>query len=124
MSDDIKPLESRITKIIGEEERLNRNRKSALKTNDDKRNAEKRKENADLAILETEKRRQVRANTANESAFRMSQEREGKELVSLSQEIQFAYIKETEHRKATQSSLLQRVTALEAKLRGIEANRK
>ena len=123
MSDDIKPLESRITKIIGEEERLNRNRKSALKTNDDKRNAEKRKENADLAILETEKRRQVRANTANESAFRMSQEKEGKELVSLSQEIQSAYIKETEHRKATQSSLQQRVTALEAKLRGIEANR-
>lgn len=124
MSDDIRPLELRITKIIGEEDRLNRNRKLALKTNDDKRNAEKRKETADLALLETEKNKQVRANSANESAFRTLQEKEGNELVNLSRDIQSAYIKETDHRKATQSSLQQQVTALEEKLRGIEAGRK
>ncbi len=30
MSDDITPLQSRIAKIVGDEERLNRNRRSAL----------------------------------------------------------------------------------------------
>ena len=124
MTDDIKPLESRITQIISNEQRLNRNRQTALKANDDRRNVEKRKEDGDLATLETEKRRQVRANTIREGDFLQSQEREGREIIGLSKEIQRDYIAELEHRKFASNSLQQKVTTLETKLRNIEAGRK
>lgn len=123
MTDDIQPLEARITKIIGEEERLNRTRKSALKVNDDRRNIEKRKEDTELATLETEKKRQLQANTVKETDFQKLQDREGKELVGFSKEIQSEYLAELEHRKLANNALKQKVTVLEAKLRTIEAGR-
>ncbi len=123
MSDDIKPLESRITKIIGEEDRLNRNRRNSLKVNDDRWKEEKRKEDAALATLDTEKQRQVSANTVKEQAFRKLQEKEGSELEDITKGIQAAYIAELEHRKNAMISMQQQLDALEAKMRSIEASR-
>lgn len=123
MSDDINPLESRITKIVGQEERLNKNRISGMKAKTDHRNAEKRQEGYDLASLDREKADQLKTNSAKESKFQESLKREGEALVDLSKEIRDDYIAELRHREQAKEKLQAKVAALESKLRGIEGAR-
>ena len=59
MTDDIVPLQSRITAIVDEENRLNRNRKNAIGIKQTRRDAEKRSESAKLLTLEKEKQHQL-----------------------------------------------------------------
>ena len=123
MTDDIKPLQSRISTIVGDEERLNRNRKSALGAKQARRDSEKRSEAANLSTLEREREHQVRANADKERKFQEELKREGEELVNLSKEIRDEYIAETRHREAAKEKLQAKVSALEAKLRSIEGTR-
>lgn len=123
MTDDITPLQSRISAIVGDEDRLNRNRKSALGAKQARRDAEKRSEAANLSTLEREKEHQVRTNTDKERKFQEELKREGEELVNLSKEIRDDYIAETRHREAAKEKLQTKVSALEAKLRSIEGER-
>lgn len=124
MADDtIKPLQDRITKIVGDEERLNRNRLSGMKAKKDRREVEKRTETENLATLETEKNHQIGVNTEKERTFQEALRKEGEELVDLSKEIRNDYIEEIRHREAAKEKLQKKVVALEAKLRSIEAVR-
>jgi len=123
MSDDITPLQSRITTIVGDEERLNRNRKKALDIKKVRRDTEKRSEVANLATLEKEKESQMRVNADKERKYVEELKREGEELVNVSKEIRDDYIAEIRHREAAKEKLQAKITALEVKLRDIEGAR-
>lgn len=124
MTDDtIQSLQDRITKIVGDEERLNRKRLSGMKDKTDRRDSEKKKETVELATLETEKEQQMRVNAVKERKFLDELKREGEETVNLSKEIRDDYIAEIRHREVAKERLQAKVTALEAKLRGIERAR-
>ncbi|ALM09684.1 MAG TPA: hypothetical protein DEB30_00660 [Candidatus Peribacter riflensis] len=124
MSEDtIQPLQERITKIVGDEERLNRNRVTGMKTKKDRRDAEKRTETSNLATLEREKAQQMGANAEKERKFQEALRREGEELVDLSKGIRDDYIAEIRHREVAKEQLQTKITALEGKLRTIEGAR-
>ena len=123
MSDDIKPLQDRISKIVGDEERLNRNRKSARDEKSAHRDAEKRTEATHLATLEREKEHQLAVNAQKEHKFQEALRREGEELVNVSKEIRDDYVAEIHHREAAKERLQTKISALEAKLRSIEGAR-
>jgi len=123
MTDDLTPLQSRITTIVGDEERLNRNRTTGIKVKKDRRDAEKRTENAKLATLEKEKEHQMSVNAGKEQKYQTELKREGEELENASKEIQADYIAEVRHRAVAKNNLQTKVTALEVKLRGIESGR-
>lgn len=122
MSDDLSPLESRISSIVDDEERLNRDRKSALGTKNARRDAEKRTEAAHMATLERGRDHQARTNAEKERKFQADIKREG-EIVDLSKEIRDDYIRETRHRQAAKESMQAKISALESKLRSIEGRR-
>lgn len=123
MTDDLTPLQSRITTIVGDEERLNRNRTTGMKVKKDRRDAEKRTENAELATLEKEKQHQISVNAGKEQKYQTALKREGDELDNASKEIQADYIAEVRHREIAKSNLQTKVSALEARLRSIEGTR-
>lgn len=123
MTDDLTPLQTRITTIVGDEERLNRNRKSAIDLKKGRRDVEKRSEVASLATLEKEKQSQMRVNEGKEQKFLADIKREGDELVNASKEVRDEYIAEVRHREIFKEKLQTKVTALEAKLRSIEGAR-
>lgn len=123
MTNDLTPLQSRITTIVGDEERLNRNRKNARGAQQSRRDIEKRAEAVKLATLDKEKDHQVRANADKERKFQEILRREGEELVNLSKEIRDDYVAEIRHRETAKETLQAKITALEAKLRGIEGGR-
>lgn len=123
MTDDLMPLQSRITTIVGDEERLNRNRKNALDVKKTRRAVEKHSEDAKLATLDREKEHQKRINADKEHKFTEELKREGEELINLSKEIRNEYIAEIKHREVAKEKLQTKVSALEEKLRGIERSR-
>ncbi len=123
MTDEMHTLQSRITKIVGDEERLNHNRLTGVKAKKDRRDIEKRKETANLATLEKEKELQMRTNAEKERTFLEELKHEGEELVNLSKEIRDDFIAETQHREAAREKLQAKVAALENKLRSIEGAR-
>ena len=123
MTDDMTPLQSRITKIVGDEERLNRNRLTGMKTKKDHRDAEKRTETANLATLEKEKEHQIGVNAEKERRFQDALRREGEELADLSREIRDEYATEIRHRQTAMEKLQGKITTLEDKLRNIEGTR-
>ncbi|TSC79914.1 MAG: hypothetical protein G01um101425_391 [Candidatus Peregrinibacteria bacterium Gr01-1014_25] len=123
MTDDITPLQPRISAIVADEDRLNRNRKNALMTKQARRDVEKRSEAVNLLTLEKQKTHQVRTNADKERKFQEELKREGEELVNLSKEIRDDYIAEIRHREAAKEKLQAKVIALETKLRSIEGAR-
>ena len=123
MTDDIVPLQSRITAIVDEENRLNRNRKNAIGIKQTRRDAEKRSESAKLLTLEKEKQHQVIINADNEWEFQKELSREGVDLVNLSKEIRDDYIAESRHREVARENLQAKITALEAKMQSIKTAR-
>ena len=123
MSDDLTPLQSRISTLVGDEERLNRNRMTGMKSKKDHRDVEKRTETAKLATLEKEKDHQLGVNAEKERKFQEALRQEGEELVNVSKEIRDDYIEEIRHREAAKGKLQTKITALEAKLRTIEGRR-
>jgi len=124
MSDDnIQPLQDRISKIVGDEERLNRTRKSAVEAQKAHRDSEKRTESAHLATMDRDREHQLGLNAEKERKFQEKMRKEGEELVNLSKEIRDDYIAETRHREAAKDKLQSKVTALESKLRSIESAR-
>ncbi|OGJ61077.1 hypothetical protein A3C37_03365 [Candidatus Peribacteria bacterium RIFCSPHIGHO2_02_FULL_53_20] len=122
-NDNIQPLQDRIAKIVGDEERLNRNRLTALKVKTDRRDSEKRTENADLETLDRKKEQQIRVNADKERKFLDELKREGAELVHLSKELQHDHTEETRRRGEAKEKLQAKVTALEAKLRNVAGAR-
>lgn len=108
---------------MGNEERLNRERKSALTAKKARRDIEKRSEVANLAILEKEKEHQMMMNADKERKFAEDLKREGEELINVSKEIRDDYIAEIRHREEAKAKLQVKVSALEAKLRKIEEAR-
>ena len=123
MADDITPLQSRISAIVGKEDRLNRDRKDALGAKQARRDVEKRSETASLTTLEKEKEHQVKTNADTERKFQEELKREGEELINLSKEIRDDYVAEIRHREIAKEKLQSKVAALEAKLRSIEGAR-
>lgn len=119
----MQPLQERITKIVGDEKKLNHNRRSALDAKKTQRNGEKRSEAADLATLDRQKEKQIRINRGKEQKFLEDVKREGDELVNVSREIRTDYITEVQHRETFEQKLQTKLTALEAKLRSIKAAR-
>lgn len=123
MTDDIKSLQSRITTIVEDEERLNRNRKNARGVKQSRRDSEKRTEAAHIATLDKEKDRQMDVNAEKERKFQTELKREGEELVNLSKEIRDDYITEARHRELAKEKLQTKVTAVETKIRNIKGAR-
>lgn len=123
MTDDLTPLQSRITKIVGDEERLNQNRKSALGARQAHRDAEKRTEAASLATLQSEKEHQMGVNAAKEHTYQEALRREGEELMNVSKEIRNDYATEVQRRKVAEEQLRGKVAALETRLRNVKAAR-
>ncbi|PIQ76165.1 hypothetical protein COU78_01240 [Candidatus Peregrinibacteria bacterium CG10_big_fil_rev_8_21_14_0_10_49_24] len=123
MSDDITALQSRITAIVSDEERLNRNRKSALEVQQARRDSEKRTEAANMATTEKEKQRQIDSNAIKERKFLEELKKQGEELVNVSKEIRDDYVAEMHHRKVAKDKLQTKVAALETKMRSIKAAR-
>lgn len=123
MSDDITPLQSRITAIVSDEELLNRNRKSALETRQARRDGEKRTEAANLATIEKAKKDQMDINENKERKFMEDLKKQGTELVNVSKEIRDDYIAEMQHRKIAKEKLQTKIAALETKMRSIKAAR-
>lgn len=123
MSDDITILQSRITAIVDDENRLNRERKTSLGVKQARRDSEKRTEAAKLSTLETDKTNQLRNNALKEQKFQEELKKEGEELVNLSREIRNDYITEAKHRESAKQQLQSKVTALETKLKNIEGRR-
>ncbi|MCF7844561.1 MAG: hypothetical protein K9M03_01910 [Kiritimatiellales bacterium] len=123
MSDDITTLQSRITAIVSDEERLNRTRKSALGKQQARRDTEKRTEAADLATIEQEKKHQIDMNEKKERKFNEDLKKQGAELVNVSKEIRDDYIAEMHHRKIAKEKLQTKVSALETKMQSIKSAR-
>ncbi|MFA7682344.1 MAG: hypothetical protein WCX61_04930 [Candidatus Peribacteraceae bacterium] len=119
MTDDITALQSRITAIVSNEDRLNRERKGARGVRQARRDVEKRSEAANLSTTEKEKQHQVRTNADKERKFQEEMKREGEELVNFSKEIRDDYTAEVRHREMAKEKLQTKVTALETKLRRI-----
>jgi hypothetical protein len=123
MTDDLTSLQTRITTIVGDEERLNRDRKTARGEQQAYRDVEKRSEAAKLATLDKEKEHQLGVNAEKERKFQEALRREGEELVNLSKEIRDEYVTEIRHRELAKEKLQTKIIALEAKLRNIEGAR-
>jgi hypothetical protein len=121
--DNINPLQDRITKIVGDENRLNRDRLTMRKEQTDRRDAEKRTETANLATLDREKGHQMGVNAEKERQFQEALRRDGEELVGLSKGIRDDYIAETQRREVAKKNLEGKVSALETKLRSIGSSR-
>jgi hypothetical protein len=123
MTDDLTALQTRITRIVGEEDRLNRDRRTARGAQQAHRDDEKRTESANLATLEKEKEHQIGVNAEKEHKFQEALRRDGEELVNFSKGIRDDYIVEIHHREAAKEKLQEKITALESKLRSIEGAR-
>lgn len=123
MNDDFTPLQDRITKIVGNEDRLNRERLTGMKVKKDRRDAEKRTETANLATLDTEKEHQLGVNAGKERKYVEEIKREGEVLVDLSKKLRDEYIMEKRHREETTTKMQAEATVLEQQLRSIETSR-
>lgn len=123
MNDDITPLQDRITKIVGNEDRLNRERLTGIKAKKDRRDSEKRTEAANLATMNTEKENQLGINAVKERKYVEELKREGEVLVDLSKKLRDDYIVEKRHREETTTKMQGEASVLEEKLRRIEAAR-
>lgn len=123
MNDDITPLQNRIIMIDGNKDRLNRERLTGMKVKKDRRDSEKRAETAHLATLDTEKEHQLGVNAVKERKYLEELKREGEVLVDLSKKLREEYVVEKRHREETTTKMHYAATALEEKLRSIEASR-
>lgn len=123
MNDDISILQDRITKIVGSEERLNRERLTGMKVKKDRRDSEKRAETANLATLDSEKEHQLGINAVRERKYVEELRREGELPVDLSKKLRDEYAVEKRHREEFAKKMQSDASVLEAKLRSIEASR-
>lgn len=119
MTDDLTPLESRISTIVADEERLNRERVSGMKEKTNRREAEKRKETSELTTIENAKGSQMKEIAEKERKLEEEMRREG-ELVNASKEIRDDYIVEMKRREDVKQKLQAKLTALETKMRSIK----
>jgi hypothetical protein len=117
MTDDtMKPVQDRITKIVESEKLLNEKSMKDRKTETDRRDAERQKEQVKLAALRKEEASETDANTRRDYASQEILRREG-DVVHLTEEIQRGYIDEVKRHDAAEKKLGEQATALESKLR-------